>query len=98
MKYLLILDAALFAMTATLALVLGVVVLLYSFHAGLSARVALELPQVASLSLCFALLAGVLGVAFWSLLRARAWRWWAQACAATSLVVGALFVYRMLAI
>jgi uncharacterized membrane protein HdeD (DUF308 family) len=97
MRYLLILDAALCAMAGTLAMVLGVVVILYSFHTELSARVAIELPKVATLTACFALLAVVLGIAFWSLLRQRAWRWWAQAGAALSLVLGWLFLYRMLA-
>lgn len=96
MRYLLLLDAALCALAATLALVLGVVGVLYSFHTGLSARVAVELPQVAALSLCFALLAAVLGLAFWSLLRARAWHWWAQAGAVASLVIGSMFIYRLL--
>lgn len=97
MRYLLILDAALFALAATMAVVLGVVLILYSFHADLSARVGTEMPAVATLMLSFGALALVLGVAFWSLLRERRWRWWAQAGAAISLVIGARFLYGQLA-
>jgi hypothetical protein len=77
--------------------VLGVVLLLYGFHTDLSTRVSAEMPTVASVMTCFAVLAAFLGVAFWSLLRRRAWRWWAQAGAALSLVAGSLFLYRVLA-
>lgn len=97
MRYLLILDAALFAMATTLAVVLGVVLIMYSFHTDLSPRVGAEMPAVASAMLSFGALALVLGLAFWSLLRQRTWHWWAQAGAAMSLVVGSLVLYRQLA-
>lgn len=97
MRYLLILDAALFAMAVTLAVVLGVVLILYSFHTGLSAQVPAEMTQVAIIASCFALLSATTGTAFWSLLRSKVWRWWAQGGAALSLVLGALFLYGRLA-
>lgn len=97
MRYLLILDAALFAFAATMAVVLGVVVILYSVHTELSARVGTELPEVAAATISFAALALVLGAAFWSLLRQKAWHWWAQAASAVSLLLSALYLYGKLA-
>lgn len=97
MRFLLILDAALFTLASTLAVVMGVVLLLYGFHSDLSARVGAEIPGVAKVMACFAVLALVLGVAFWSLLRKASWRWWAQAAAVLGLVAGYFFLYRVLA-
>ncbi|MGQ0696952.1 MAG: hypothetical protein ACT4PZ_01795 [Panacagrimonas sp.] len=92
-RYLLILDAALFAMAATLATVLGVVLLMYSFHTDLSTRVGAEMPLVATVMASFFVLALFLGVAFWSLLRQRSWRWWAQIAAAVAMSFGSVFLY-----
>ena len=96
MRYLLILDAALFALAGTLAVVLSVVWLLYSFHTDLSARVGIEMQMVAETTAGFAMLALVLGLAFFSLLRRKSWRWWAQGGAAIGLLGGSLFLYRLL--
>ena len=98
MKALLILDAALCALATTLAVVIGVVLILYSFHTDLSARISAEMPMLATIMICFAMLAGALGLAFWSQLRRVAWRWWAQAGAGVAVFVGSLFLYRLLAI
>lgn len=97
MRFLLIFDAALFAMASTLAIVLGVVLILYSFHTDLSSRVSLEMSQVATVMACFVFLALPLGAAFWGLLRDKVWRWWAQLGAMAALVLGSLFLYRTLA-
>lgn len=97
MRALLILDAALFALAATLALVLGVVLILYGFHTDLSSRVGAEMPMLATVMGCFAVLALLLGIAFWSQLRRVAWRWWAQAAAAFAVIAGSLYLYRLLA-
>lgn len=98
MKALMIVDAALCALAATLALVIGVVLILYGFHTDLSARIPAQMPMLATIMVCFALLAGALGLAFWSQLRRRAWRWWAQAVALLAVFGGSLFLYRLLAI
>jgi hypothetical protein len=98
MKALLIVDAALCVLAATLALVLGVVLLLYGVHTDLSARLAGEMPVLATVAGCFVTLAVVLGLAFWGQLRRFAWRWWAQAVAAVAVLAGSLFLYRLLAI
>ncbi len=96
MRALLILDAALFALSGTLAVVLGVVWILYRFNTDLSASVNAEMPTVASVMAIFAIMAAALAAAFWSLLRHAAWKWWAQVVAAAGLVVGSLLLYRVL--
>lgn len=98
MKALLIVDAALCALAATLALVLGVVLILYGVHTDLSSRVGAEMPMLTAVTGCFAVLAVALGLAFWGQLRRLAWRWWAQAVAAVAVIAGSLFLYRLLAI
>ncbi len=95
MKYLLIVDAALFALTATLAMVLGVVCLMYVFHTGLSSRVGAEMPTVITATLAFSVIAACVGVAFWSLLRERPWRWWAQGGGVLGLGLGSAFLYTL---
>lgn len=96
MRALLILDAALFALAGTLAVVLGVVLILYSFHTELSATVTSDMSTVAVVMGIFAVLSLFTGTAFWSLLRKATWAWWAQAGAAMSLVFGSLLLYRVL--
>lgn len=96
MRYLLILDAALFALALTLSMVLGVVAILYGANAELSARVSAELPLVVRLSVWFAVIAVPLGLAFWSLKRRQSWHWWVQAAAALTLGLGSLTIYRLL--
>lgn len=95
MRYLLILDAALFALTATLAMVLAVVCLMYAFHTDLSTRVGAEMPTVVTATVTFGVMAVVLGMAFWALLRDRRWRWWAQGLGALGLGLGSMFLYNL---
>lgn len=96
MRALLILDAALFALAGTLAIVLGVVWILFSFHTELSTSVTGDMASVAVVTGIFTVLTVALGLAFFSLLRRRAWKWWAQFGAAVSLVFGSLLIYRVL--
>ncbi len=96
MRTLLILDAALFALAGTLAAMMGVVWILYSFNMDISAGANAQMPTVAEVIGIFTLLTAVTGAAFWSLLRKTAWKWWAQAVAAVGLVVGSLALYRVL--
>ena len=95
MRYLLILDAALFALALTLAVVLAVVLLMYGVYANTSASVAAEIPTLATATIAFSVLALPLGVAFWSLLRRKTWLWWAQGSAAVMLVLGSMFLYEL---
>lgn len=98
MKYLLILDAALFTLAGTMAMVLAVVWLIYGFNLDASARVATEMHTVAITTLSFSLLTATLGLAFWSLLRKQPWHWWAQLVAAVSVAAGSMFLYRLLTV
>lgn len=93
MRYLLILDAALFALAATLAMVLGVVWILLSFHTELSARIGSDMQTVATVVGLFTLIAGVQWLAFWTLWRDLQWRWWAQAGAALGTGLLSLALY-----
>ena len=95
MRYVLILDAALLALAATMAMVLAVVCLLYGLHSELSVRIGAEMPTLITATLVFAFMAAFIGAAFWALLRRVAWRWWAQASAAVAFVFGGLFLYRL---
>lgn len=95
MRYLLILDGALFALTATLAMVLGVVWVMYAFHTDLAARISTEMSLVAATMLVFAAMSAPLGLAFWSLLRQRSWHWWAQLGGLAAVVCGSLLLYRL---
>lgn len=95
MRYLLILDAALCALAATMAVCLGVVWLMYSFHADLSSRVSLEMPTVATTVIAFALMAIALGAAFWAVLKETRWKWWAQGAAATTVSLASMFLYEL---
>lgn len=98
MKALLIVNAALCALAATLALVLGVVLILYGFNTDLSSNIAADMPLLATITGIFLVLALVLGLAFWSQLRRVAWRWWAQAVAVFAVVAGSMLLYRLLAV
>lgn len=77
MRALLILDAALMALAATMALVLGVVCILYAANLELSPRLAGELPGLLALTGVFAALAVAAAIAVWSL-RRRAAPWLVQ--------------------
>jgi hypothetical protein len=98
MKALLIVDAALLALAGTLAMVLGVVLILYGFNTGLSASVDSEIPMLAAVMGCFIALSIALGLAFWSQLRRLAWRWWAQGVATVAVIAGSMYLYRLLSI
>ncbi len=94
-RYLLILEAALFALTTTLAMVLAVVCLMYGFHTQLSSRVGAEMPTLVTATVTFGVLATLMGLAFWTLLRDRAWRWWAQGVAVLGMGLGSMFLYNL---
>lgn len=96
MRYLLIVNAALFTLMLTLASVLAVVCLLYAFNAGLSPRIAAELPLLIATTLTFSLLTVVLGAAFWGLWRDHSWRWFGQAGAVLGLGAAGIYLSRLL--
>lgn len=78
MKYLQILNLVMAALGSTLAIVLGVVGLLYVVHLGADPVVAAQLPAVLRFAAAFGALATGAALAWWSQRRLLAWRWLAQ--------------------
>ena len=95
MRYLLLFEAALLALAATMALVLGVVCILYVSASGMSARVDAEMPALVTSTLIFTALSAVLGAAVVGLWRRRSWNLAAQVVAAVITVAGSTWLYRL---
>lgn len=93
MKGLVIFDAAMLALMLVLAVVLGVVCIMYGVYADESPRVAAELPLLLRSTAVFALLSIAWGTAFAGALRERAWLWPAQFVAVAGLIIGAMLLY-----
>ncbi len=96
MKLLQILNAVVLALTATLAVTLGVVCLMYAVHLDLSPRMRAEWPTVATVTAVFWVLAVFAGAALWAQHRRHRWRWPAQAASLLALVIGTLVLLRVL--
>jgi hypothetical protein len=64
---------------ASIALVLGMVVVIFTLTAGAQAAIGREYPELLATAGLFALLAAVSGAALIGLQRDRPWRWIAQA-------------------
>lgn len=95
MNALKIVNAVLVVFFATMTLVLAVVWLMYLVNLGTAPRLKPQMPTLSGLLGVFAVLAMVSGVAFLGLLRARSWRWLAQAVLAFTLVPCSLLLYRL---
>lgn len=95
MRYLVILNAAVLALAGTIALCLGVVVLLYGFNQGLSARVDAEMPALVASTATFSFVAAVVAVALFGLVKRRPWLWICQAAAAVTVVLSVLYLTRL---
>lgn len=93
MKALVILDSAVLALMATIAVVLGVVCLMYAVYAENSSKVSAELPLLLLSTAVFAGLSLVWGAALIGALRRRRWLWPAQGGAVVALLVAALVLY-----
>lgn len=98
MKYLLILNAALFALTATIGVVLCVVCLMYGVNLGSAPSVQREMPALIAATLTFCGLAALLGLGFWGLLRQRPWRWIGELVGALALVGSSMYLYGLFAV
>lgn len=98
MRYLLILNAALFALAATIGMVLCVVCLMYGVNLGTAPSVMREMPSLIAATVTFCGLAVVLGVGFWGLLRARPWRWLGELVAALGLAVSSMYLYALFSV
>ncbi|NKF24435.1 hypothetical protein [Solimonas marina] len=92
-----LLNAVLLALSATFALTLGVVVLLYGFHLDAAPRLRAEWHVVSQLASVFVLLTAVAAAAFWGQWRQRQWRWPAQSALWLALGGSGWWMQRLLA-
>jgi hypothetical protein len=90
-----ILNASLFALFATLTLVLAVVWLMYLVNLDTAPRLKPQMPTLTAFFGVFAVLTTASGVALLGLLRAHPWRWLAQLGFAITLVPCSLLLYRL---
>lgn len=95
MRYLTIVNGALFALFAALALVMGVVCILYLPYLETTPRLQSEWPSVLTTTAVFTLLTVSTGFGFYGLLRARSWRWIAQLLLLLTVVPGLLLLGRL---
>ena len=78
MKYLLYLDAVLAAFGAVMAVVLGVVCLIFGVYRGAAPAIGRDFPSLVMVTIAFAALMLVAGVATVGVWRRRRWLWLAQ--------------------
>ncbi|MGQ0618825.1 MAG: hypothetical protein ACT4QA_02735 [Panacagrimonas sp.] len=93
MRYLLILNGAVFAMAATIGTVLCVVCLMYGVNLDTTPSVMREMPALMAATATFCALAVVTGIGFWGLLRTRPWRWAGEAGAAIGVAASSIYLY-----
>lgn len=96
MKLLQIFNAVVLALTATFAITLGVVCLMYAANLDASPRMRAEWPTVVTVTAVFWVLSVFAGLAMWAQRRRTGWRWVAQAISAVALVAGAATLVRVL--
>lgn len=96
MKLLQLFNAVAFALTATFAVILGVVSLMYAINLDASPRMRAEWPEVAQVTAVFWILAILAGSAWWAQRRRVRWRWLAEAASVAGLVAGGLTLLRVL--
>lgn len=70
----------------SIALGLGIVLLVFGLRQGEDSRYALELPELATATILFSVASAVAALAFLGSLRERAWRHWALAGVVAGLV------------
>ncbi len=92
MKLLRAFNGLLFALSATFALTLGVVSLMYAVNLDTAPRVRAEWPAVAQTTATFWVLGVFSGLAWWAQRRNLSWRWIAQALSLVALI-GAFTVF-----
>lgn len=96
MKALQIFNAIVLALTATFALTLGVVTLMYAVNLDASPRMRAEWPAVAGATTVFWVLGAFAGATFWAQRHRYWWRWIAQGSSALVLGLGATLLLRIL--
>ncbi|MEK6805241.1 MAG: hypothetical protein AABY95_01155 [Pseudomonadota bacterium] len=90
MKHLQILNLALAALAATLALVLGVVSILYLANLDAAPKMQRELPRLLAMTLMFSVLGGYAALVWWAQRVRQPWAPWSQAMLAPVLAAGVL--------
>ncbi len=96
MKALHYFNAVALALTATFAITLGVVSLMYWFHLDASPRMRGEWSSVGAVTLIFGVVSALAAAAFWGQWRGRRWRWIAQGVFVVGLVIGSLLIRAIL--
>lgn len=96
MKGLQIFSALLLALTATFAVTLGVVCLMYYVNLDASPRVRDEWPAVATVTALFWVLTAFAALAWWTQRRRVAWLWPAQLFSAAGFAVAVAVLIRVL--
>ena len=96
MKALQILSAVMLALTATFAVTLGVVCLMYWFNLDASPRMREEWPTILRVTSIFWVLSGFAALSWLTLRRRVGWMWPAQLVSAVGLVVGTMLLMRAL--
>lgn len=97
MRYVLILNAALLALSTTMALVMAVVWLMYRANLDLSARVESDIGAIAAVCAAFAVMALALAGSFLGLLRRKSWAVFAVLGAGLVLTLGSRFLFELVA-
>ncbi len=90
MKPLQILNLTLAALAATLALVLGVVCILYGANLDAAPKLQRELPRLLAMTLMFTLLSAYAGLVWWAQRGHKSWAAWSQAALAPVLAAAYL--------
>lgn len=93
---LLIVDGAIATLALTMALVQGVVCILYGFVLDMSPKLVKQLPMLIGSTAVFAIVGLLFLYGFFLLLRGRAWRWPVQGLAVLALVPAAILLSRLL--
>lgn len=96
MKGLQILNAVILALNLTFAVVLGVVTLIYSFYLDAGPSIRDEWRMVGVIALIFVGMSLMAALAFWGVLRRKAWHWPAQGLLLLSLVFGGSLLVKIL--
>lgn len=96
MKALHILSAVVLALTATFAVTLGVVCLMYYVNLDASPQMREEWPTIVRVTSLFWVLTGFAALSWLTLRRRVRWMWPAQVLSAVGLVIGTMLLMRAL--
>lgn len=91
-----VLNGALLVLFGTMAMVIGVVCILYLFNLDAGPRLRAELPTLFAALGWFTICTLVTGFAFVGFLRGKPWRWLSEAVMVVALPVPLMMIYRLL--